>query len=264
MMNKKLKILLIIVIAVILTAILYVAVIHPRIKLHIQTLRVYEEMGGGTDIGQPLITYNQYNVKDDTLKMIDMGDFHIGVPSDWEKQDNDDSAFVIYGSGRTTPDGKKFETLTSTGSGTDYSDMVILNRELYESDDLWRRVNKGFESLGYGMPTTAYDSLRCALEMRAEDYNLLDYNKSLAFTYALPFRAGSPNYYDGITSWSYLYEDEYKCGIINEMYRKDTDSYRYYLSFYDTEDLNTEYFILLSAKDQETAYAIINSLTFDD
>lgn len=80
----------------------------------------------------------------------------------------------------------------------------------------------------------------------------------------MTYGAGSYYVYDGMTSWSYLYEDEDKCGFISEMYLESNDVYKYYFHFYDTEDLNTEYLILLSVKDKDTAYAIINSLEFND
>ncbi len=263
-MNKKLKIALIIVGVALLSVLLYFGILHPRVKLLVQTLRVYSVMGGTMDIGDPILAYEKYDVKDDTFKIIDYGNYSVGVPSHWTDQSDEGSTFITYGLKSTTDEDVLAEALAATGNGEDYTDMILLNREIYESDDIWRRVNKGFERLGYGMPTTAYDSIRIALSMDSKDYNLLNYNKSLAFTFALPYRAGSVNVYDGVTSWSYLYEDENKCGFINEMYREDSDSYRYYLNFYDTDDLNTEYIIILATKDKDTAYAIINSLEFKD
>lgn len=263
-MNKKLKIALIILGVALLSVLLYFGILHPRVKLLIQTLRVYSVMGGSTDIGDPILAYEKYDVKDDTFKMIDYGTYSVGVPSHWTDQSDEDSIFITYGLKSTTDENVLVEALAATGNGEDYTDMILLNRDLYESDEIWSSVNKGFERLGYGMPTTAYDSIRIALSMDSKDYNLLNYNKSLAFTFALSYRAGSWCLYDGITSWSYLYEDENKCGFIHEMYREDSDSYRYTLNFYDTDDLNTEYIIVLYTKDKDTAYAIINSLEFND
>lgn len=261
-MNKKLKVILIIAGIALLSALLYIVVLHPRVKLLIQTLRVYSVMGGTTDIGDPIMDYEYYDVKDDTLQMIDYGNYSIGVPSDWEDISNEDSIFIAYGLKGVTDEDAATEYLSATGNGEESSDMILLNREFYESDDLWRRANKGFEQLGYGMPSTSYDSFKCALMMDSKDYNLLNYNKSLAFTIALSYRAGSWCLYDGITSWSYLYEDEDKCGFIHEYYWDNTNSYRYTLNFYDTDDLNTEYIIILTTKDKDTAYTIINSLEF--
>ncbi len=265
-MNKKLKVILIVAASVILMAIFYIVFIHPRLVLFGQTLLVYDAMSGTTDIGEPIMAYEKYDVKDDTLKMVDYGDFSVGVPSDWVKLEKESDVFIIYASEEVSEGSEASENqeaITSSGNGEDYTDMILLNREIYESDELWRRVNKGFEQLGYGMPTTAYDSIRCALMMDSKDYNLLNYNKSLAFTYALPYRAGSFYVYDGVTSWSYLYEDDDKCGFIREMYRESTDSYRYYFNFYDPEDLNTEYLLLITVKDRDTGYAVINSVEID-
>lgn len=262
-MNKKLKVILIVAAFVVLTAILYIVFIHPRLTLYTQTLLVYDAMGGSTDIGEPILAYDKYDVKDDTLKMTDYGDFSVNIPSDWVKKESDSDNFTIYVPKDALEESVVQEAITSTGTGEDYSDLILLNRELYESDTLWRRVNKGFERLGYGMPTTAYDSIRCALMMDSKDYNLINYNKSLAFTYALPYRAGSFYVYDGVTSWSYHYVDEEKCGFISEAYLDNFDTYRYYFNFYDPENLNTEYLLLITVKDRDTAYAIINSIELD-
>ena len=262
-MNKKLKVILIAAASVILTAILYIVFIHPRLVLFGQTMLVYDAMSGTTDIGEPIMDYEKYDVTDDTLKMVDYGDFSVGVPSDWVKQERESDVFIIYVSEENPEDNENQEAITSTGKGEDYSDMVLLNREMYESDKLWHGVNKGFEQLGYGMPTTTYDSIKVALTMDSKDYNLVNYNKSLAFTYALPYRAGSFYVYDGVTSWSYLYEDEEKCGFISEAYLDNFDTYRYYFNFYDPEDLNTEYLLLIKVKDRDTAYAVINSVEID-
>lgn len=262
-MNKKLKVILIVAASVVLTAILYIVFIHPRLTLYTRTLLVYDAMGGSTDIGEPILAYDKYDVKDDTLKMTDYGDFSVNIPSDWVKKESDSDNFTIYVPKDALEESVVQEAITSTGTGEDYSDLILLNRELYESDTLWRRVNKGFERLGYGMPTTAYDSIRCALMMDSKDYNLINYNKSLAFTYALPYRAGSFYVYDGVTSRSYLYEDEEKCGFIRETYHENIGSYKYFFNFYDTEDLNTEYLIIFTVKDRDTAYAIINSIELD-
>ena len=262
-MNKKLKVILIVAASVVLTAILYIVFIHPRLTLYTRTLLVYDAMGGSTDIGEPILAYDKYDVTDDTLKMTDYGDFSVNIPSDWVKKESDSDNFTIYVPKDALEESVVQEAITSTGTGEDYSDMILLNREIYESDELWRRVNKGFKQLGYGMPTTAYDSIRCALMMDSKDYNLINYNKSLAFTYALPYHAGSFYVYDGVTSRSYLYEDEEKCGFIRETYHENIGSYKYFFNFYDTEDLNTEYLLLITIKDRDTAYAIINSIELD-
>lgn len=263
-MNKKFKIALIIVGATLLSVLLYFGILHPRVKLLFQTLRVCAVMGGTSEIGDPILAYEKYDVKDDSFKMIDYGTYSVGVPSHWTDQSDEDSIFITYGWKSTTDEDVLAEALAATGNGQDCSNMILLNRDLYESDEIWYSVNNGFERLGYGMPTTAYDSIRIALSMDAKDYNLLNYNKSAAFTYALAYRAGSFFLYDGVTSWSYLYEDENKCGYIHEEYREDYDYYRYTFSFYDPDDLNTEYTIVLYTKEKDTAYAIINSLEFND
>lgn len=138
-MNKKLIVILIVAASVILTAILCIFFIHPRVALYTQTLLVYDTMGETTEIGDPIMAYEQYDVTDDTLAMVNYGDFSVGIPSDWIKEERDNDVFTIY-IPQGIPEGSVIhEAITSTGNGTDYSDIILLNRELYEFDDLWRR-----------------------------------------------------------------------------------------------------------------------------
>ena len=272
-MNKKLKITFIVVGIVLLTALLYFTVLHPRVKTYLMTAAIYKEFGGTRDIGLPIVEYDQASVTDDSLIMTDFGTFSLGIPSDLEDQSKEDSDFIIYytiGADRETgvhnPDA---ESIGFKPVGNDNSSMALVNNpDFYEesgiSDAEARHITNGFEKLGYGMPDNAYATLKCAYSLTSEDYNFLNYEKSLAFAYALAYRAGSLYYSNGDTAKTYYYESEGKYALINEEYRPDYDgNYHFNVSFYDPDDLNTEYLFSMTVHDKETGYAIINSLTFD-
>lgn len=267
-MSKKVKILIIVAVAVILTATLYLTILHPRVKTYIAMACVYEEMGGSRDIGLPAEEFNQYSVTDDSLVMTDFGSFSLGIPSDLENQTREGSDITIYRTIGTIVEpgvnNPEIEYLGFYTEGNDNSDMVIINRELIGSELELNRLAEGYEALGYGMPDTSYDTLRCAHSLSSEDYSFWNYNKGLAFTYLLPFRAGSLFYSNGDTAKTYFYETEDVCGIICEQYREDYDgNYNFKCDFYSTDDLNTGYTFSITVHDKETGYAIINSLTFE-
>ena len=268
-MSKKTKTIIIIAVSILLTATLYFTILHPRIKTYIAMVCVYEEMGGSRDIGLPAEEYNQYSITDDSLIMTDFGAFSIGIPSDLEDQTKEDSDIIVYRTiGAVTEPGVNnpdIEFIGISPDGDDNSGMVIINKELIGSDAELNRLAKGYEALGYGMPDNFYNTLRCAHSLSPDDYSFWNYNKGLAYTYLLPFRAGSPFYSNGDNCKTYFYETEDVCGIICEQYREDYDgNYRFQCDFYSTDDLNTGYIISITVHDKETGYAIINSLTFED
>lgn len=224
-MSKKTKIIIIIAIAILLIATLYFTVLHPRIKVFAEMMYVYEEMGGNTDIGLPIAEYDQYSVTDDTLVMTDFGTFSIGIPSDWEDQTREESKYRTYRTigavmepGVHNPD---CEGMVLSPVGDDNSDMVIINEELIGSPTKINQFIKGYEQLGYGLPDNFYNTLKCAYSLEKDDYSFWNYNKGLAFTYVLPFRAGAMFYSNGDTAKTYYYESEDKCGFIHEQYRED-------------------------------------------
>jgi len=274
-MNKTKKIVIIVIIAMLLTAVLYFIILHPRVKTYLSTVAIYEEFGGNRDIGEPIIEYDYSNVTDESLVLTDFGTFRLGIPSDWEDRSKEDSEFTTYCTiGAASAVGKELEPneeiMVFNPAGNDNSSIVLLNNEeLYEesgfSDADIRHLTKGFEKLGYEMPDSAYATLKCAHSLTPEDYNFLKYDESLAFAYALVFRAGSLYYSNGSTAKTYYYETDDKCAIINEQYRPDYDGkYHFKIEVYDADDLNTGYIFTMTVTEKETAYAMINSLTFDE
>ncbi len=273
MKSKKIHIILIAIVVALVAALLYFTVVHPRVKTYLMMQAVYEEFGGDRYIGEPIVAYDQAHVTDDSLVMTDFGTFRLGIPSDWENQSKEDSDIIIYRTigavvevGETTD----CESMAFSPTGYDDSGLAILNNEeLYEESELSdadiRHLENGFEKLGYGMPDSAYATLKCAYSITPEDYNFFVYDKSLAYAYVLVHRAGTLYYSNGDTAKTYYYETDDVCVLINEQYRPDYDGkYHFKVGFYDADDLNTEYIFTITVDDKETGYAIINSLTFNE
>lgn len=267
-MSKTKKIIIIAVIAVLISAALYFIILHPRVKTYSMITAIYDEFGGNYDIGEPIIEYDHSSVTDESLVMTDFGTFSLGVPSDWENQSKEDSEFTIYRTIGTVAesDGDDGEGMVFNPAGTDNSYIVILNNEELDlSAGELKHLKKGFERLGYGMPDSAYATLKCAYLLTPEDYNFLKYDESLAYAHILAYRAGSLYYSNGSTDQTYYYETNDKYVLICEKYRPDYDGkYHFMMEFYDPDDLNTGYTFSMTVDDKETAYAIINSLTFNE
>lgn len=272
-MNKKVKIVIIIISIILLTALLYFTVVHPRVKTYLMMQAIYEEFGGDRDIGEPIVEYDQSHVTDDSLVLTDFGAFRLGLPSDWEDQSKEDSEIIIYRTTGTVVEpgvnNRECESIGFNPEGKDYSNLAILNNASLTEEGLSNRemriLEKGYEKLGYGMPDSAYTTLKCAYSITSEDYNFYVYDKSLAYAYVLVHRAGSLYYSNDDTDKTYYYETDDKCVLICEKYRPDYDGkYHFIMEFYDADDLNTVYTFSMTVDDKETGYAIINSLTFDE
>ena len=268
-MKKNIKITLIAITILLVTVLLYFVILHPLVKTYLMTTAVYEEFGGDRDIGLPIAEYDHAAVTDDSLVMTDFGTFRLGIPSDWEDQSKEGTDFISYHTiGAVAEPGvaNDREGITFNPAGSDNSDLMIMdNEEAGFSAKEMKHLEKGFEKLGYGMPDSAYSALKCALSITPEDYNFLKYDESLAYAYILAHRAGSLYYSNGNTDKTYYYETGDKCVLICEKYRPDLDGkYHFIMEFYDTDDLNTGYTFSMTVDDRETAYAIINSLTFNE
>ncbi|MBQ7766461.1 MAG: hypothetical protein IJ397_06445 [Lachnospiraceae bacterium] len=250
-MKKKTKIFLGIVAVVLVTAVFYFTVLHPRVKVGFQVLRIYNEYGF-EDIGDPCQPFTAYDVTDDSLVTKDCAPYYIGVPEDMleidEYEDLPDIKYVGRG------DRGEQRMVFSINIGYDEPERVILNEEVEEDAVLYSRLCKAYDKLGYGIPNNLYATMKCSLLLAESDYNFLNYYKSLAFAYALEARywLGGPDVK------TYYYETDDKCALIYER----VNTYQYLVVLFDTDDLNTYYYVVIETPDPAEAYAIINSIEF--
>lgn len=263
-MKKKTKIIIcmvaVIVVVIVVTAVLYFTVLHPRVKVGIQVLRVYSEHGFD-DIGDPCQPFTAYDVTDDSLVARDFGPYYIGVPEDMldvdEHKDVPDMKYVGRGE-----QGEQ-RMVFSFNTCYDESARVILNEEVTEDAVLYSRLCKAYDKLGYGIPDNYYVTMKCSLLLDKSDYNFLNYHKSLAFAYALEARYWNQFYFiDEPGEMSYYYETDDKCALIYERLHPIDNTYQYMVTLFDTDDLNSYYLIVIGTPDPAEAYAIINSIEF--
>lgn len=262
-MTKKSKKLMLILGGVIVL-VLCVAFFFPRVMVWHGIQRAYEE-GFAPDFGETAKDFTEYDVTDDSLVMINFPHFTIGLPTYFEDQTTGDSDLFIYRTaGATEEDYSNCEAIAFNPQGNDNTDITVLNPEVFNTLKMNRLIN-GYEQLGYGIPDNSYNSLKCAFSITEEDYSFWNYNKSLAYMYLVPGRtAGFAFYSDGIISHTYIYETEDKCALLNESYNEARGLYSYKIEVYNPNDLNRGYVFALYVEKPETAYAIINSIKFNE
>lgn len=244
----------------IICVVLYFAVIHPHAEMYIDIMRCYQEFHVD-GIGKSAEPYTEYSVTGENLVTVETADYSISIPSYFEKNSEDHSGMIRYSADENTDDQK--ESIGITVVGTDYTDMAILNQQGL-SEQQKKNLIKGYEKLGYGIPDTAYSSYKCALLITEDDYSYANKNQSKAYTMLIPYRTGNSFFYSAGNAKTYIYENEKMYALISESYHADWDLYVYYVEFYNSEDLNLSYTAILKTKTPQTAYAVINSLTFGE
>lgn len=260
-MKKRTKIFLGIAAVVLVTAVLYFTVLHPRIKAGFQALSATLDYGQ-LDIGDPCQPFPGYNVTDDSLVERDFGMYYnISVPINMiEKEEPGEETAVKY-----VCRGENGEELAvyAMNKPIDNSDDIILSEELMGDAKTYQQVYEAFDRLGYGIPDNYYTTMKCALLLEQSDFDFINYHKSIAFAYALPEREVQIHFVaNGLNKVSYYYETDDKCGFIREYYDPQRDLYGYTICLFDTDDLNTYYLITMAMDDPAEAYAIINSIEF--
>lgn len=258
-MDNKKKAIIITAIAVVVSVILYFIVLHPYVQaMHVINVS-YEEFHV-EDLGYPATEFTKYEITNPSFIPVETPDYTISIPAYFTDNTKDGAEIFVY---KAEEDANGYCESIGFGGGIDYSDMAILNQENLSERDKEKLI-EGYEKLGYGIPDTCYSSLKCCYLITEDDFSFLDREKMDAYTLLVPYRAGDAFFYSDGISLTYIYETEETYAFISELYLPDWDLYRYQVSFFDPDDLNTQYTITMKTKTPETAYAIINSIAFKD
>lgn len=144
-------------------------------------------------------------------------------------------------------------------SKSDLSELNLLDSEkqkdiegIPEDFDL-QEISEGFESLGNGLPDSAYNTHKCALLVSKDDYSFWNIKNGVCFSIAAVMKEILISNYEEV----YLYEKDNICGII--MIEKRENIYHAVFEIYNSDDLNTVYTSQIDVKNLNDAYAIINS-----
>ncbi len=258
-MNNKKKAIIIIAIGVVVSALLYFIVLHPYVQaMHVINVS-YEEFHV-EDLGYPATSFTKYEVTNPSFVPVETPDYTICIPAYFTDNTKDGSEIIVY---KAEEDANGHCESIGFGGGTDFSDMAILAQEDLSEHDKEKLID-GYEKLGYGIPDTCYSSLKCSYLITEKDFSFFDREKMCAYTLLVPYRVGAAFFYSDGISQTYIYETEETYAFISELYLPNWGLYRYQVSFFDPDDLNTQYIITMKTKTPETAYAIINSVEFKD
>lgn len=258
-MKRRLKIIAPIAVVVILLGIAYLLILHPRIMLY----SVVKEFIKGIPYSADYFT--EYTVHNDTYTQFGTDWYTLELPPDIQLQPHlEGSSLRQY----KNPD----ETITVILSGkSDNSDFNMYAPENYgeistaELNMELERFKNGFDKIGKGHPDSAYGLLKCAALINSDDYDFWDLEKAYAFSVVGLFKALN----EPITGrYHLIYESEEICGIFSYSNKTDEETnaeyYSAWFDFYSTDDLNTAYCITAKTQTLEEAYAIVNSIKFNN
>ena len=238
----------------------YFVAVNPHVRMKLDILRCYESFGV-EGLGTAAQPFTEYSVADTSFVTVETPHYSFGIPKYFTEAIQDNAEFIVY---RAPKGGNEYgESVGLQREGENAFDMAILNQQAL-SEGKKRKLLKGYERLGYGIPDTDYASLKCAFLITEDDYSYVNQNQSEAFVLLVPYRTGSAFFYSTGNSTTYLYETEKMNALISESYHRDWDLYVYYVQFYHPEDLDTPYTAILKTKTPQTAYAILNSISFHE
>lgn len=200
--------------------------------------------------------FTEFDIKNDELVTVEGENFYIDLPADFVLNEETLETGIFYQS----PDEEESIIWLKENEPVD---MNLLNPDLYDDKEnnpygiRVKNVEKGFEALGYGMPDSFYNTNKCAMLLKEDDYSFWNLNEMIAYYYALLIK--------NETIWGgemYLYETDDKYAIIRITYDEDNGDCHCMVDAFRPDDLQTPYGMIIRVKDTETLYAIINSIEF--
>ncbi len=253
--NKKLRIVLIIAAAIILTMVLF-WVLLPRIGI-VAALNMFVPDDTWDNVHTEY--YTAYDVTDDSLVIKEGVYGSIGVPADYYKEERDGDVKVeLY----CDPYNESIHVVM-INSQSDFSDMSLFYRENYEdlSDEQYEAVTsvlrKWVGSLGNGMPDSAYGTLKCMYLLDEDDRGFWNIGKNIGYGIMGILKSTLVTLGDTVL----IYETDEMCGILTiSSPTEERDYYHVMADMYRADDLNHPVGFLITAETIEEVYAIINTI----
>lgn len=192
-----------------------------------------------------------------SVQTIDNGYVSVKIPSDYHHETkNLELMPYLY----ISPDTE--ETVAFIKEPHDLSGLNLLRPENFENiEDIPKDVGineiiSGFESIGKGLPDSAYNTYKLMLLINKDDYSFWDIKKGTCFSIIAVMKEVLMPQYEEF----YLYEKDNIRGIV--MVSKVEDKYHVIFEIYNADDLNTVHTLIIGVKNIYDAYAIINSAEF--
>lgn len=248
MTKRKTVTIVIIIAAVLLVGYIAVSIVVPRVMLHITIKETLADVGDGAEY------FTEYSVAHrEATFSADNGYIMIDIPAELST-----SEIILETTQLFKDDDGHMVTLLEED---DFSDMNLLDREIFNNQDFKVRIGinqfiKGVESLGNGLPDSAFGTLKCAYMLDEEDYNPYSFNNQVAYYYMGELKQALH------TGTTYVYENDDICGFIhvseNTTLPNEPD---YFVDFdvYRKDNLNVATWVLFRSDDLQEVYAVINS-----
>lgn len=201
--------------------------------------------------------FTDFNISNNDVQTIDNGYISVKIPSNYNQ---DTRNLEILPFMYRNPD--KDESVMLLEKFSDLSDLNFLDPEKYGNIDGVSKdmgvneIKSGFKSVGKGLPDSAYNTYKIVLLLNKDDYSFWNFKKGTCFLTAAVMKEILCSNYDEM----YLYEKDNIRGTI--MIKNGENKYDVVFSFYDVNDLNKAYDILIIAKNLDDVYAVINSAEF--
>lgn len=250
-MKKRVVTISAIVAGIIILVLFFLWVLLPRIMLY----KIVKNSLPSIDKTAEYFT--DFNMTNNDVQTIDNGYISVKIPDRFIH--NEEKAELIPYLYNTSDNSETFFFMPEKG---DLNGLNLLNPEMYKdidgvpSDIGIKEITKGFESIGKGLPDSAYNTYKLMLLINKDDYSFWNLKKGVCFSIAAVMKEILMSSYGEF----YLYERDNIRGII--MITEIEDKYQVIFDIYNSDDLNTVHTLQIGVKNIDDAYAIINSAEF--
>ncbi len=263
--KKILKIILIVIISLVLLATL-IGTIGLRLVIRHYAKEVTAEMYPPAEY---FMEYDQAFTDADAVQDITHNGMTVTIPAHFEAKAISLEETYMYGV--LDEEGNASESIVFM-CPDDVSDMALLSEErIAELGDTFlkkyavKKLVKGFEDLGHGLPDNAYTTLKSTSLLSKDDYSF--WNLQQGFAYVVSGLLKNTTF---TGDYNYIYETDAICGIIHVRdFTLDGDSstqnFNYYIvaDLYSTSDFTTSHGLLIKCNSLEMAYSMINSIVIE-
>lgn len=238
--------------AIVVLVLVYLWVIRPRVALY-KVINEYQEFLPSLEKSAEYFT--EYSVTNDTFVTIDNGYVSAKIPSTLKHYEDEAISYIYRNSDNS-------EGILFMEEPYDLSGMNLLRPENFEgiegipADVGVNEITKGFESLGNGLPNSAYGTWKCMALTDRSDYSFWNIKSDYCFLISAVMKEILLSGDDSI----YIYENNDIYGLIK--ISEDDESYHITFDIYSADDLNTVHTLIIKIKSLDDAYAIINSVEF--
>lgn len=247
----------IIAVAIILTILLALSCLIPRIALYVLVKGVMPDCTKAEYI-------TDYTVTDDTAVTEHANGYSYKIPSHYTKEAIKKDDFDVCAYSAPNADAEIPYKYLIINNASDV-EMNLLDKSYYEGEDAFKFIKEKnaeeiFASLGYGTPDSFYNVTKCVALLDYEDYSFWNLDKTVAFfTYASLRVAAYPN------TRFYIYErDDVRAIVQTAIFQEDESKAQFQIDIFHKDHLNKPYGTILVVKDYEEMVSFLNSISFEE